>query len=243
MNMPSKSALMDGRRFLRAVGLMDPVNMDAEAQERLIMNIKCFLESNRAVLEGEVEGGPIIEKLMCILDGIEETPPKLVSTGCVGGEPTAIETITSISTSTTPTEVAPFHSLVKDRLSHHSEKTSPDRTQGLLNMQKAITREETETERRMHDLLTSELSEMTETLKGSTMRIHEMIVTQNELLDEIQQDAGENIEELNEQRKVVTKREQEATTSLWATIINIVFAFAVFIVALVIIRIFPEPRE
>ena len=108
-------------------------------------------------------------------------------------------------------------------------------------MQKVISQEETEVERKMQAMLTEELTIMTHSLKTNTTRIHDMIVEQNVQLESIAEAAEGNIEELNKQRKNMTKREEEVSTSLWSSVINIVIAVVVFIFALIVIRIFPKP--
>lgn len=208
--------------------------MDEEAQEKLMFLMKGAEDTFRPIIGSSAEGEGILAELAELVVALEKTPARTMNpTPRVDSmSPEQAGSPRKRGTPAAATAAAPAA----------DSALSPVHTQGLLNMQKVISREETETERRMHNMLTEEISTMTETLKGSTVRIHEMIAGQNVMLEGIAQSAAENIEELNDQRKAVAQKEKEATTSLFTTVLNVVVAFSALVMALIVIRIFPKKR-
>jgi hypothetical protein len=259
---------IDGRRLVHSLLKVDYTSLDASEQERyrdlIISALDTFSDLGAPADTGTSDkGGSIIEKMSLILAELDQTPPKQPSTAITPDTSTSAEAGASVnfaatsssapdrakqharsthtantgSASTQPSAPRPFSVAGEDA----GDKGNSDRIKNLLNMQKVISQEETEVERKMQAMLTEELTIMTHSLKTNTTRIHDMIVEQNVQLESIAEAAEGNIEELNKQRKNMTKREEEVSTSLWSSVINIVIAVVVFIFALIVIRIFPKP--
>eukprot|EP00607_Mallomonas_marina_P005583 CAMPEP_0182429958 /NCGR_PEP_ID=MMETSP1167-20130531/35514_1 /TAXON_ID=2988 /ORGANISM="Mallomonas Sp, Strain CCMP3275" /LENGTH=259 /DNA_ID=CAMNT_0024614425 /DNA_START=53 /DNA_END=829 /DNA_ORIENTATION=+ len=95
--------------------------------------------------------------------------------------------------------------------------TSGERIHELLQKQKDLATQEIERERREQAILSSELSELTNILRESSLHISEAVLAQNKSLMMIKDHAASNVEELLTQKKKMNEREKAATESFWTS--------------------------
>ena len=73
------------------------------------------------------------------------------------------------------------------------------------------------------------------------MLMNKLVVEQNVHLEQIQQAAGENVEELEQQKKSMEKETKKMTMSFWTTIYTALWLISMFVATYVVIKIFPKP--
>ena len=73
-------------------------------------------------------------------------------------------------------------------------------------------------------------------------QISETVLAQNVRLDSLQQHAAQNAEEIIRQRKKVKEREKNMMTSIFGSMLTIVYVAIVFILTYIVIRLFPKPK-
>lgn len=124
----------------------------------------------------------------------------------------------------------------------YDDTTTVDKIQSLLVQQKTISREAMETEQKTQLELSEELLEMTTILKKSTVRMNQSVKQQNVQLDSIQVHAADNIESLEEQRKMMSETSKVMKKSIWSTFGSIFWIIGMFIFTYLIMRILPKPK-
>jgi flagellar biosynthesis/type III secretory pathway M-ring protein FliF/YscJ len=72
--------------------------------------------------------------------------------------------------------------------------------------------------------------------------MNKMVVEQNVNLDEIQQEAGQNIEELEQQKDRMKRETAKMTMSFWTTLYTAAWLIVMFVGTYIVIKIFPKPK-
>jgi hypothetical protein len=123
----------------------------------------------------------------------------------------------------------------------NDDTTRVDKIQSLLVQQKTISREEMEIEQKTQLELSEDLLEMTTVLKKSTIRMNQSVTQQNIQLDSIQVHSADNIESLEEQRKMMSDSVKVMKTSIWSGLGSIFWILGMFVFTYLIMRILPKP--
>jgi hypothetical protein len=100
---------------------------------------------------------------------------------------------------------------------------------------------EIEQERQKHTELLFHMSDLVGGLKDSTILMNKLVVEQNEQLEQIGQEAEENVGELERQKQSMEKETKKMTMSFWTTVYTAAWLIFMFIVTYVVIKIFPKP--
>lgn len=93
--------------------------------------------------------------------------------------------------------------LDQENSSNENDELNSKKILNLMQKQKDMASQEIQEEQISHSLLTAELSETTQILKESTMRIRKSVLEQNMKLDNIEKHSTDNMKSLSEQRKMV----------------------------------------
>ena len=112
----------------------------------------------------------------------------------------------------------------------------------LLQQSADMDAQEIEQERMKHDELLFHMSDLVSGLKDTTMLMNKMVAEQNVNLSEIQQEAGQNIEELDQQKERMKQETAKMTMSFWTTLYTAAMLIIMFVATYVVIKIFPKPR-
>lgn len=123
----------------------------------------------------------------------------------------------------------------------HNETTSADKIHQLLQKQKDLSSQEIESEKKEQQMLAIELSDLTATLKESSLQINKTVAGQNQNLKMIKSHAISNAAELDSQNKKMRERQKTMQTGFWASISSLIFILVGFTVTYLIIRIMPKP--
>ena len=199
----SKIVEIDAERFLNRLKERPFTDLTQDEQESYENLIDCALETFESAM-GEKEskkGGdnPILLELNNMKDKLMTAPPR-TSKGA-SNELQSPSQMSSKGPKTRSSTATKGHRLRVGRALAFVNNISPTATKDndpsaqvpsaitdefddsnndsnrmaeLLGAQKVISREETESERRMQSFLTSEIAEMTQSLKGNTMRIQKV---------------------------------------------------------------------
>jgi hypothetical protein len=92
-------------------------------------------------------------------------------------------------------------------------------------------------------VLLQELTDLTGILKNTTLEINESILFQNQQLTDITIFSQENQKEIEDQKKKMTERTKGMARSLWTDIATLAWVAMVFVLAYVVIRLFPKPSS
>lgn len=112
----------------------------------------------------------------------------------------------------------------------------------LLQQSADMDAQEIEQERMKHDELLFHMSDLVSGLKDTTLLMNKMVVEQNVNLDEIQQEAGQNIEELEQQKDRMKRETAKMTMSFWTTLYTAAWLIVMFVGTYIVIKIFPKPK-
>lgn len=111
----------------------------------------------------------------------------------------------------------------------------------LLQQSADISAHEVEQEKQKHTEMLLHIGDLVSDLKDSTMLMNKLVVEQNVHLEQIQQAAGENVEELEQQKQNMAKETKKMTMSFWTTIYTAIWLIGMFIATYLVIKIFPKP--
>ena len=121
------------------------------------------------------------------------------------------------------------------------DTTSAEKITSLLQQSKDISAQELEQEQHKHNQLLGQVSELVGSLKEATLLMNKLVEEQNVQLDEITQVAGENMNELSDQREKMKEATKEMGTSVWATVGTLLWLMTMFAVTYMVMRLFPKP--
>jgi len=121
------------------------------------------------------------------------------------------------------------------------QSVSTAQVENLLSLQKGKNQEELEQALTTQRSLTSELQELTDMIKNTSLRIQETVKLQTNDLVTIQEASTLNVEEIAKQVESMNKKETEMQSSIFTTIINLVLFLGLFLITILVIRFFPKP--
>ena len=123
------------------------------------------------------------------------------------------------------------------------DKTTAEGITSLLQQSADMDAQEIEQERMKHDELLFHMSDLVSGLKDTTLLMNKMVVEQNVNLSEIQKEAGQNIEELEQQKDKMKQETDKMTMSFWTTLYTAAWLIGMFVATYLVIKIFPAPRR
>ena len=139
-------------------------------------------------------------------------------------------------------QLKPLTPSKSDNPANEGDTTTAAGITSLLQQSADISAQEIEQERQKHDALLWQMSELVNGLKDTTLLMNKLVVEQNVNLAEIQQEAGQNIEELDQQKDKMAEETKKMTMSLWTTLYMAAWLVGMFIATYVVIKIFPKPK-
>lgn len=130
-----------------------------------------------------------------------------------------------------------------DSLGEHeaSDNSSAEKVQSLLLLQRDLSTQALEEERKSHALLASEVASLTAVLKDATLLMNKAVLEQNVHLDSLELAAAENQSELDKQQSKTKAQTKTMVTSLWTTLGSVIWIVSLFVATFFVIRIFPKP--
>ena len=121
-----------------------------------------------------------------------------------------------------------------------NDNSSAEKVQSLLLLQRDLSIQALEEERRSHALLAAEVASLTAVLKDATLLMNKAVLEQNVHLDSLEHAAAENQSELDKQQSKTKAQSKTLATSLWTTLGSVIWIVFLFVATFLVIRIFPK---